>query len=381
MRRTGRRHIVVCGGGAAGVAAALSAARSGCVVTLVERAPRVGGTVAHVLIHTIGGLLGPSGSHLNDGLPRELAEGLQRRDPLVRPRRMGDLWVLSTPPETYLALVEEWLLRASLLRVLTSAEVLGIETRRDRVVRVEIAYRGNKISLWPDALVDATGSGAVARLLPEATVLYPSKPAAAGLVLRVRGPVAADAAVTRRGLGATHALRRAAEQGRLPAAFTRAWVDEGLYADEIFIKLAVCERDPSCGALCGTALESFLRTTAPEAHVTAVGRLGERASGTVLGDYVLRGDDVRSGRRFPDAACRAAWPIEQWHPDGSVTVERLPPGTIYEIPLRALRVQGVRNVWTAGRSLSATPSAQASARIAGACWAMGDAVGREAAAS
>jgi hypothetical protein len=34
------------------------------------------------------------------------------------------------------------------------------------------------------------------------------------------------------------------------------------------------------------------------------------------------------------------------------------------------------NVWAAGKSLSAEKLAQASARVAGTCWAMGDALGR-----
>jgi hypothetical protein len=41
-------------------------------------------------------------------------------------------------------------------------------------------------------------------------------------------------------------------------------------------------------------------------------------------------------------------------------------------------VQGLRNVWAAGKCLSADRFAHASARIAGTCWSMGEAVGEAA---
>ena len=59
-----------------------------------------------------------------------------------------------------------------------------------------------------------------------------------------------------------------------------------------------------------------------------------------------------------------------------MVLEYLPENTWYEIPLRALKVPGVANLWVAGKCLSADRYAQASARIAGCCWSMGEAVGK-----
>ena len=92
----------------------------------------------------------------------------------------------------------------------------------------------------------------------------------------------------------------------------------------------------------------------------------------------MTAEDVRTGRRFDDAACRCAWPIEYWHRERGASLEYLPDGVFYEIPLRALRVQGWRNVWAAGKCLSADRLAHASARIAGTCWAMGETAGKAA---
>ena len=86
--------------------------------------------------------------------------------------------------------------------------------------------------------------------------------------------------------------------------------------------------------------------------------------------------DVKEGSRFADVACRACWPIEHWHPQKGISLEYLPDGQDYDIPLRSLRVAGFENLWAAGKCLSAEPRAQASARVVGTCWAMGEAVGK-----
>jgi hypothetical protein len=114
-----------------------------------------------------------------------------------------------------------------------------------------------------------------------------------------------------------------------------------------------------------------------EATLGHVGELGVRDGGRIVGEYCLTANDVRSGARFSDGVCRSAWPIEYWHPESGVSIEYLDGH--YEIPLRALTLKGSENVWAAGKCLSADRLAQASARVVGTCWAMGEAVGRAAA--
>src|SRR5207249_11898371 len=113
--------------------------------------------------------------------------------------------------------------------------------------------------------------------------------------------------------------------------------------------------------------------------VSRPGEVGIRDGGRVRGEYCLSAADVRQGRKFADAACRCDWPIEYWDPDEGVSLEYLPDNSYYEIPLRSLKVQGLHNVWVAGKCLSADRAAQASARVVGSCWAMGETAGEAAA--
>jgi hypothetical protein len=171
-----------------------------------------------------------------------------------------------------------------------------------------------------------------------------------------------------------------------------AWLDSGTEPDEVYVKLFVPfpvngNEHEQRNAITrealqdGTAVVSFLQRLPQfsRSRIDRIGCLGVRDGGRVCGDYCLTADDVRQGRRFPDAACRSVWPIEYWDPEQGVSMQYLPDNAYYEIPLRALKARGWSNLWMAGKCLSADRYAQASARIAGTCWAMGEAVGRAAA--
>ena len=90
--------VVVAGGGPAGVAAALSASRSGARVLLVEREAGLGGNVRAAKVHSICGLYrcanGSSAEPLQTGLAMEFARRLVASGGACGPRRFGRLDVL-----------------------------------------------------------------------------------------------------------------------------------------------------------------------------------------------------------------------------------------------------------------------------------------------
>jgi len=391
--------VVVCGGGAAGIAAALAAARGGSDVLLLEQGPAIGGTVAHALIHTLGGLYDSAGEIINPGLPAELIERLQRADSRTRQRKLGRAWVLNVCPRVYQAEAQRWLAEYQQISVLNEVRVTGVRRADDKISELAAVAGRRSISICPRTVIDATGTAEITRLLDPSLVEGGGPRAAGGWIFRLSN-VAAGALDFPKGVGLVRDLRAAAAAGHLPPLASHAWLDEGIAEDEVFVKLMVplddaslkpeaqakLHRETTSLALQASiaaqeAIVAFLRRLPDFARttLTQVGSLGVRDGGRIRGRYTLTADDVRQGRRFADAVCRCAWPIEYWDAERGVSVEYLPPGVQYEIPLRALQVEGIDNFWVAGKCLSADRWAHASARVAGTCWAMGQAVGRAAA--
>ena len=381
--------VVVCGAGAAGLSAAFSAARSGTSVLLLEASDRLGGTVTGALIHTLGGLYDSQGQFINDGLPRELAERLIALDPRTHRRKMGRMWVLQVCPDVYGRAVTEWIADEPRITVCSSGRVVRAFQSDRRVTELAHVSGGKTLRIRPAAVIDATGTAEVVRLLDESLVCDDGPRAAGGWIVRVRG-VARGAMEFPKGLAVVRALREAAASGLLPWQCAHAWIDSGIDPDEAFIKLFVpleagwrdqCSEISHSADQVAQAVVEFLRQWPDFARIAVVqsGTLGVRDGGRIRGRYTLTASDVRECRTFADAVCRCAWPIEYWDPRQGVSMEYLPAGSHYEIPMRALQLDGIDNLWVVGKCLSADRLAHASARVVGTCWAMGQAAGRAAA--
>ena len=100
--------------------------------------------------------------------------------------------------------------------------------------------------------------------------------------------------------------------------------------------------------------------------------LGARESWRIRGKYYMTEDDYHNRSRFPDAVARTAWYIDA---HGERVDEKLPKGEFYEIPYRALITEEVPNLLVAGRCISASFVLQASMRIQPTCMSIGEAAG------
>jgi len=375
-------EVVVVGAGAAGLAAAISAARRNVRVALLERRPALGGIVTHALIHTIAGLYDADGCPINAGLPVELEERLLRLDPQTRKRKMGRVWVLSASPSVYAAAIEAWIGEEPNIQVFRESDLTAVGTAQNRVEALTFTQFGEPRTIRPRALIDCTGTADAIRSIDPQLVYQDKEQALAGLIFRIGG-VRSDDVVFPRGLVIQRALKDAVNAGALPPECANAWIDVGVGENEVYLKLSVtvgfdaAGRPPTPTSEIREKLMAFLATLPAfaDAVLFQTGDVSLRGGDRARGDYQLTIEDVRDLRRFPDAACRCAWPIEYWDPAKGVALEYLKDGGYYDIPLRSLKVAGFENVWAAGKCLSSDHLAQASARVSGCCWAMGEAAG------
>lgn len=127
-------------------------------------------------------------------------------------------------------------------------------------------------------------------------------------------------------------------------------------------------------------LVAFFREYVPgfeEAYAAQSGvQVGVRESRRVEGAYRLTADDLLGARSFEDVIARGAYPLDIHDPDGKgTTLERLPPGEAYDIPLRSLLPKEVRHLVVAGRCISGTHEAHSSYRVMPIAMATGQAAG------
>ncbi|HNX15582.1 MAG TPA: FAD-dependent oxidoreductase [Oscillospiraceae bacterium] len=110
---------------------------------------------------------------------------------------------------------------------------------------------------------------------------------------------------------------------------------------------------------------------------------GKRESRRYIGDHVLTQNDVRSEGRFEDIVAYGGWPMDDHHPDGfrhkgPPTVYH-PAPSLYGIPYRCIYSVNIDNLLFAGRNISATHAAMSSSRVMATCAVLGQAVGTAAA--
>ena len=110
---------------------------------------------------------------------------------------------------------------------------------------------------------------------------------------------------------------------------------------------------------------------------------GKRESRRFEGDYMLRQQDVVEQRTHADAVAFGGWSIDL-HPSDGIFSEK--PGCnqwhakgVYQIPYRCLYSRNLANLFLAGRIISASHVAFGSSRVMATCAHLGQAVGRAAA--
>ena len=383
--------VVVAGGGAAGWAAAVSAARLGLRTALVEEMPFLGGMSTGGAVGTFCGFYAKARDGalvpLVGGLPLAVADALRARGHAYGPVPFRETAALPYVPWGVKLLYEEWAAAQPALRIWLHARVTHAVVE-DGVLRgVAVSVRGGRMALTAAVFVDATGDAELARLA--------GAPVERGAELQYPSTMFTMQHVD---LGQALAAMR-----ELPRLLEEHFASEGLprksgnliptgRPGEVLIALsrvAFGERpldagDPdelTWGELEGrrqvARLADFLRRRVPgfaDAFVAdSAFRLGVRESRRIVGELVLTGDDVRGARRFEDGIGRAAWPIERHVAGGETHWHFLEPGAWYDIPYRCLLPRGIDNLLCVGRCVSADADAFASLRVIGPCMLEGQA--------
>jgi hypothetical protein len=414
--------VLVVGGGNAGCAAALAAARNGARVLLVERYGFLGGTATASMV-------GPwmtfhSGDdRIVGGIAQEMVERLVRLG--GSPGHLHDAsdyvpTITPFDPEIHKALLFE-MMGESGVGLLLHAWFLDATVAGGHVKASRFATVGGIVEVSARRTIDATADAYVAasagvptqqgdargRVQPASLMFRLSHVDLAALSTYVRQRPEQMRSSLKTHERTPESLTAVAGLYELwDAARARGTVDVPRelvsffatpYADEVTVNMTrVTGIDPldpddltraevEARAQVMQLLEFFRRDVPgfARARIAATAtQIGVRESRRIVGEYTLTAADVLAARAFDDAVARSAYPIDIHNPGGSgTTTQRLAPGASYEIPYRCLVPVLVDDLLVAGRCISTTHEALASTRLTPTVMTLGQAAGTAAALS
>ena len=409
----GEFGLVVVGGGIAGTCAAISAARLGVKVALVQDRPVLGGNNSSEVRVGLSGQIGQQPFPALGGVVKEIAPTgyYDFREAKKHPDRPESKRVLAMDPvkavhnagpaSNYEDDKKLRVVRAEKnIHLFLNMHVHKAEKQGDRIAAVVARHieTGRELRFPARLFADCTGDGTVGHLAGADTRVGREGRDETG---EPRAPEKPDRMV----MGTS--VQWYATREPTPAPFpdcpwalqfsgqtcqrlTRGdwdW-ETGMNRDQIADVEQI--RDHAFRAVYGNW--AFLKNHASDKAKYASHRLawmayigGKRESRRILGDVVLRQQDIEQRTAFPDACVTTTWGIDLHfpHPENSkhfpgqefrsvAKTTRVKP---YPIPYRCLYSRNVANLLMAGRDISVTHVALGTVRVQKTTGMMGEVVG------
>ncbi|AHF93136.1 FAD dependent oxidoreductase [Opitutaceae bacterium TAV5] len=433
MPSCGEYDIVVCGGGMAGIGAALSAARAGCKTLLLERESMLGGLATAGLVN----------------IPLDFAKGISA-EMLRRLDAVNGHWHRNSDPEKHKLILDRMTAEAG-VEVLFVSHAVDAMVENGRIRGVVIENKSGRQVVLAGRVIDCTGDADIAFFAGcECMAGRPSdgKHQACSLEFRLGGvdwDRYQESELKRTDPSWINLIGKAVADGDMPYPIDNHlnWVThvpgrpQHCGKDEISMCFAhsrncrpLDARDLTRMYIEGREqadiLSKFIKKCVPgfeDSYLIDTGSLlGVRESRRVVGEYVLTTLDFARATPFDDTVCMTGHHYDLHNPDGPGNVKWAeieidgkiryvsthgkggswaPPGG-YEaisdgwgrtgadfrrkelpssIPYRSLVPLGIDNLLVAGRCLSSEFMAQAGCRLILTCCNMGQAAGTAAALS
>jgi glycine/D-amino acid oxidase-like deaminating enzyme len=400
--------VLVVGGGAAGLAAACTAAAQGLRVTLLERYGFCGGAAVAGLSGTVCGLYlarpGAAGKpeKIVHGFVDPFIETMRRRGGLTEPVRYGETYTLVHEPLAWRESADELLARSG-VHVLFHSTVIGVHSDGgERIDGVRAFTKQGPLDVRAKITIDASGDADVFAMAGlDTTVGADGRVQNPTMIFRLANvdverflstygpdsilPQSVMTSIVEANAAGRYMLPRAKvflfptpRAGELLCNCTRIVGRDGRELHPLVAEdLAEAEIE---GRKQVREYERFFRDTLPgceRAYVLDTGvQVGVRQTRQIVGTARITNDWVVGGRKTPDAIARSPWPIEL-HSGAKPRLSWL-YDDYYEIPLGCFVPARGEAILAAGRCLSAEHEAMASARVTAQCFSYGHAIGHAA---
>lgn len=387
-----RFDLIVVGGGLTGVAAAVSAAREGLSVLLIEQSGCLGGAMSTNLVYPFMRYWTdqPDGDKkwLSAGIFTEMCRRAHRYIPAGTNTDFS--------PEAFKIALDDMTEEAG-VTVLYHASLFKVHTDGRQIKAVSAATKAGEMIFEGDFFVDATGDG---DLLAFAGCRFQLGRESDGLCqpmttcfrLANVGQGNADKKALNSTINEVYKALKA--QGKIENPredvlwFRGKALGSGIAHFNTTRIIKLDPTDPfqvSRGERLARKqifeMLEFLKTSGIPAFkdaqiVSIASSIGVRESRKLKGEHILTVEELKNCTKFPDAIALGNYDVDIHNPEGSGTSHYyFAPGTYYTIPYRSLLPREFDNLLVGGRCISATHEAQASIRIMPICATLGQAAG------
>lgn len=384
--------VLVCGGGCAGLGAALAAARNGAKTLLIERAGYAGGIITCVGLPFFDGIAHkPTGKVVVRGIGLEFLARMGVCAPDADEIHPHNPKIPHTDRFKILAddMIRE---QGDRLSVLFHTFACEVKTVGDRIDTVRVANKAGLVDIKPQVVIDATGDGDVGAWsgapFDKTTPTMPMT-----LHFRV-GNIRRQEGWHKR---CREAVIRLHEAGKIPMFYGPGmsfhYADDEVYIHAIRVAGdATNPEDLTRAEMQGRAdawamYEAWKREVPgfeDSFFVCCYPYIGVRETRRIHGPHILSEDDIRQSRQFDDAVATGCWYLDI-HPNeatpGKAQKQLGFQPNPYDIPYGSILANQVHNLLVAGRCHSATREAASSTRVTVTAMAMGQAAGTAAAMS
>lgn len=384
--------VIVVGGGLTGVAAAVSAAREGANVLLVEQSGCLGGAMSVNLVYPFMKYwtkIPETGQikRLSDGIFTEMRKRQEQYIPPLSNTRFN--------PDSFMLVLDDMCLEAG-VQVLFHATLCGANVEGREVQSILLATKAGLMEASAESYIDATGDG---DLMAFAGCDFQLGRETDGLcqpmttIFRMSGVDVEGYKADRPRLQALYKQHK--EEGKIQNPREDILVFFGLGEGIVhFNTTRIVKLDPTDPFDVSRAemkarkqifeMYRFLKENCPAfanaAICSTAVSIGVRESRKLKGEHILTTGDLKSCTRFEDSIALGNYDIDIHNPEGAGTSHYyFADGDYYTIPYRSMVPKELNNLLVAGRCISATHEAQASVRIMPICATLGQAAGTAAA--
>lgn len=377
--------LAVIGGGFAGVAAALAAARGGADVIIIEKSNALGGAANVCLVNPFMPYktkIDGRSVALSAGIFREIHERLEARGAMMHENFL----------EEELKYVMSEMVAEAGISLLYHAYIFKAHRDGERITAVSLATKQGETVIEADYFIDATGDAQLAFLsgCPTRLGREPDNLCQPMTLCFRLGNVDVDRFLASRPL-LNEAYKKSLDAGEFINPRENILVFRSPIRNVLhFNTTRVVKKDPT-NPFDVTEAELLARRQVYEVYefmkkhadgledsflMMTAAEIGVRESRMIIGDYVLTESDCRAFAKFEDGIAACNYDIDIHNPEGSGTSHYyFPEGEFYTIPYRSLIPTGATNMLVAGRCISSDHGAQASYRIMPTVCCIGEAAG------